>query len=81
MFSDIQYYNNDYFMIITIIGPTINRSDASPKSTISLIVLIPIIVTENSNALTKIGKLVINWCLQVSSLHLSISYTPLIFSV
>ena len=23
---------NDYFMIITIIGPTINRSDASPKS-------------------------------------------------
>ena len=24
--------NNDYFMIITIIGPTINRSDASPKS-------------------------------------------------
>jgi len=23
---------NDYFTIITIIGPTINRSDASPKS-------------------------------------------------
>ena len=25
---------NDYFTIITIIGPTINRSDASPKSTL-----------------------------------------------
>ena len=24
---------NDYFMIIKIIGPMINRSDASPKST------------------------------------------------
>ena len=24
---------NDYFTIITIIGPAINRSDASPKST------------------------------------------------
>ena len=24
--------NNDYFTIITIIGPTTNRSDASPKS-------------------------------------------------
>ena len=31
-FWDIQYYNDDYFTIITIIGPTINRSDASPKS-------------------------------------------------
>ena len=31
-FWDIQY-NDDYFMIITIISPTINRSDASPKST------------------------------------------------
>ena len=27
-----QYYNDDYFTIITIIGPTINRSDASLKS-------------------------------------------------
>ena len=25
---------NDYFTIITIIGPTINRSDASPKSSL-----------------------------------------------
>ena len=31
-FWDIQYYNYDYFTIVTIIGPTINRSDASPKS-------------------------------------------------
>ena len=31
-FWDIQYYNDDYFTIITIIGPTINRSYASPKS-------------------------------------------------
>ena len=28
---------NDYFTIITIIGPTINRSDASPKSTLKAI--------------------------------------------
>ena len=31
-FWDIQCYNDDYFTIITIIGPTISRSDASPKS-------------------------------------------------
>ena len=31
-FWDIQYHNDDYFTIITIIGPTINRSDASFKS-------------------------------------------------
>ena len=31
-FWDIQYYNDDYFTIITIIGPMISRSDASPKS-------------------------------------------------
>ena len=31
-FWDIQYYNDDYFTIITIIGPTINCNDASPKS-------------------------------------------------
>ena len=34
-FWDIQYYNDDYFTIITIIGPTINRSDASPKSSLT----------------------------------------------
>ena len=33
-FWDIQYYNDDYFTIITIIGPMINRSDASPKSSV-----------------------------------------------
>ena len=80
-FWDIQYYNDDYFTIITIIGPTINRSDASPKSTISLVVLIPIILTENSNALTKIGKLAINWCVRWSSFHLSIFYTSYFLSI